>query len=225
MTGDLTYNVSITVSGRTAGSINVSLAGTLLTTISGNGTFNVSGIPNATGDSIYIAAGATFDGSVDDISVTLAFASYPQSACAPCYDLKTTHSCTRLLEWSNGEDGFGMKYTGLTPILHHRLRCQVILDAPTYAEEKEEYTDSAGARNMLFFSSRKQFKLKFDYLPQYLLDALSIAKGHDHFWIDSTEYTIVSGDLAPAWRDRKKVAQMEFDIQATPQSEMNMNVG
>lgn len=225
MTIDKTYNVVITVSGRTSGSINVSLAGTLVTTISSNGTFNVSGIPNATGGDISIAADAAFDGSVDNISVTLAFASYPKSDYGPCYDLKTTHDCTRLAEWTNEENAFGMNYTDplFLPALHHRLRTKLLLEEPSYPGEKEKYTDSAGNKKTLFFSSVEQFKVRFDFLPLYLQRALSIAHGHDSFFIDGVQYDVQNTDLVPAFVKYKKVWLVEMDMQATPQHEQNFN--
>lgn len=220
------YTIVLTVSSRTIGDLIVSLGGTLAGTISSNGTFTFTNVlatvDNAT-LSMTTSGPMDFDGCVDDVSVIMQLTSYSKDLCSDCYDLRHDHPCTRLLTWTNDNNGFGMVYTNFVnqSQLTHSFRTYCSFEKPKFPETMEDFEDSEGTASVQYFDSRTVYELFFDYLPLYLHKAIRVAKGHDHFYIDGVEYKCLKGDYIPEWRDRKKVAQSRIEI--TPKTEQNLN--
>lgn len=226
-----TYTLTFTISGRTTGELNVSLGLGYLQQFTTNATHIVTNVtPTSSNDDLIFTTTNLFDGCIDNVSLVLNETSYLSSLCSDCYNLKTTHPCTRKLTWTNDNNGFNMIYTGLqnapnAPSLQfnltHTLRLFASFEKPKFPEEMEDFKDSIGTNSVQWFDSNTVYELFFDYLPLYLHKAIRVAKGHDHFYIDGVEWKCLKGDYVPEWRDRKKVAQSRIEI--TPITEQNLN--
>jgi hypothetical protein len=117
-----------------------------------------------------------------------------------CYNIKTSHECSKQLSWSNGHtNGFGIPNNLFsTPPKHYmRLECELVKSR--YKGEQETYIDSAGNRIKYYFSSRKLKELYINDIPEYMHDALAIAIGHEHFYIDGVEYSVEDEEYSPEW--------------------------
>jgi hypothetical protein len=144
-----------------------------------------------------------------------------ESSPSGCYDLKTIHSCTKLLHWTNDDDAFGIPYSEVS--FTHYLRVFAIKDRPRYQEEMEQFKNSAGSKKINYASREKIWRLFFDYLPEYLHDAISLAKIHDHFYVDGIEYVCLPGNYEPEWRGNLRLAQGQMDIQKKIDNNINYN--
>ncbi len=63
------YQITMTVSGRTAGTLTIELAGWRNTVLSADGTYTFLIYARTNDTNLYLSASATFDGAVDDISM------------------------------------------------------------------------------------------------------------------------------------------------------------
>ena len=226
MTAGLCYKLNFVVTGRSAGTLLITLGGTVVDTISTNSSFQYTGvIPVNTNGLLEFAASSAFNGSIDNVTLILELSCYPKSACSPCYSLKSEHSCTKVLSWTNNDNAFGLIYDVPLPYstFTHYLRVFASFERLKFQNEKEQFRDSAGNRLMLHYSSDEQFDLRFDYLPIYLHRAIAIGIGHDSFYVDGQKYAVTSTDYSPEWRDRKKVAQSEITVVLSPEKKENFN--
>jgi hypothetical protein len=87
----------------------------------------------------------------------------------------------------------------------------------------EQFKNSAGSKKINYASREKIWRLFFDYLPEYLHDAISLAKIHDHFYVDGIEYICLPGNYEPEWRGNLRLAQGQMDIQKKVDNNINYN--
>lgn len=194
-----TYTVRFTVSSRTAGSVDVSLGGSAVQTISANGaqelTFTTPD-PLANND-IKFQADGTFDGCIDDVQVILAATSYPSDFCSACLSLQTDPAdCQVLISYTNPKAAFGVDYPswiGHSPEYINQIYVRAYLRIPTWDEDETDFRSSSGTKSKTYFRTEKMKELFIEHIPEYLCDALSIAKGHKNFYIDGVEYYVLGG--------------------------------
>lgn len=215
-----TYVLSYTLTINTSDTnyISISVGGVqvdLRTALEGAGTFHVFFTTNSspTG-TVVVEFGGGFDGCLTYIDIKT-------PSCTGCYNLATTHSCTKLLKWRNDDDAFGINYTAFQAVWHH-MRVNAVLKTPSYPQEQEDYVDSGGTGSMLYFSSRKAKELFIDDIPEYMHDAIAIGKGHDEFFIDGVEY-ICEKAYEPEWDEVPllKTAKSRFLVYKKTQNNKN----
>jgi len=163
---------------------------------------------------ISISALEDFAGNVmnpDPVSITI----YPYTidACTGCYDLRADYPCTKLLTWDNDDDAFGLAYSEFESTLVHSLRLDAELRNPKYPEKSNRLRFSNGRNKIIFAQSEKVWELRIDYVPEYIHDAIRLAKIHDRFYIDGVEYYCLEGDYEPEWRGRQRFAQSQIEVQ------------
>lgn len=161
-----------------------------------------------------VTAGSAF--VIDNVSVRLA-----EEHCSGCYSLATTHPCTKLLSWTNDDDAFSIPYSSI--VFTNYLRLIALIEKPRYPQEIDRFAFSNGERKILYSTSEKIWKLMFDYAPEYIHDAVALAKIHDHFYIDGVEYICTSDEYQPEWRDRNKIAQGTIEVQKVIDNNKNKN--
>lgn len=166
----------------------------------------------SSGDGGILGANCT----LDNVSVKPA-----EIICSTCYDLKDEHPCTKLITWTNDDDGFGIPYSSVE--FNNSLRIYAFIEKPRYPTSSDRFAFSDGRRKILYATSEKIWIFFVDYLPEYLHDALAVAKIHDHFYIDGVEYICTSDEYVPEWRNRLKLAQGRFDIQKVIDNNKNKN--
>lgn len=133
-------------------------------------------------------------------------------------ELKTTHSGTNLLSWTNDSNAFGFDYTSLT----HYLRVDSKLRNPVYEkEDKEVFVFSNGTRKNLRSLTVKTQLLIVSEIPEYLHDALSIGIEHDTFTINGTEYINEETEYSPSWRKSTTLAPVEIEVRKKSQNLIN----
>lgn len=210
------YTVSFTMSGRTIGSVTVKFDGVTLGSTVSNGTYTYNATALTTTPKIEFVPIASFDGCITAISAVST-----EESCSQCYDLGS-HACTKLLAWTNDDDGFGIAYSQVSII--HNLRVSAIFQNSRYPEKIDRFAFSDGTRKILYADGEKIWQLYFDYLPEYLHDAISSAKKHDHFYIDGVEYICSSDNYEPEWRKQLLLAQSKIDVQRVTQQTLNQNI-
>lgn len=202
----ITYSVTFTLSGRTAGSVDVSLGGSAVQTCSINQSYLLTfTTPDPlTHNGIKFQASATFDGCIDTVSVVMNSTEYVSDACSACLSIQATQDdCQMLLSWTNDDAGFGIDYPsfiGGSPEYINQMRVRAYLRLPKWDEDETEFRGSSGTLSKLYFRTDKSKELFIEQIPEYMCDALSIAKGHDHFYIDGVEYE-VQGGFEPEFTD------------------------
>lgn len=207
------YRVTVTITGRTAGTLDVSIGGGTPNTLSTNAVheFFLTTPDPLTHNGIKLQASATFDGCVDDISVSLRDTGWGSDICSGCLSLETTApECTPQLSWTNDDAAFGLDYGNvlLSPALVSYIRLKSYLRLPEYDEDETEFRKSSGQIDKLYFRTDKSKELVIEFVPEYVADAISVGKGHDHFYIDGVEYEVKAG--------------MEYELGTNPDSDLGM---
>jgi hypothetical protein len=224
MTSNLCYRITFTVSSYTAGTCNVSLAGTFAGTITGAGSYVFTDvIPNASNGLITFSASSTFAANIDDVTVTLQESCYPKSLCSQCFQLKTTHTCSKLISITNDNDAFGFDYTSFTPQFTQYMRVNAYLHKWKYPEDVNTFIDSQGATEVIYASIQKEWELYIPEQPEWVHDFFAIARRHTSFKIDSQSYICVAGDLVPELEDAYVFAPIKFQVRKTPDLNLNKN--
>lgn len=86
---------------------------------------------------------------------------------------------------------------------------------PKYLEEDDIFKDSLGNREILYASSEPIYELLIDEVPEYIHNALRLAKKHDSFQIEGVSYFPTTKNHEPEWRNDSKFAQVRIDITKT----------
>lgn len=138
-----------------------------------------------------------------------------------CYSLQTIHECTKLLKWTNEDNAFNIPYSEATIV--HYLRLYAKKDRSRYPTVGDTFKKSNGESDIIYAAREKIWRLSFDYLPEYIHDAISIAKIHDHFFLDNVEYISPIANYDPEWRDKMSLSQSNIEIQKKIDNNINYN--
>lgn len=114
-------------------------------------------------------------------------------------DYNDWSSRTLRMNWCNNDDAFDFVYegSGFTPV----LRVEAKLTRPSYPSESERFRKSNGITNVLYFEPKKIYDLIVAPVPELVHDALSIAQGHDSFYIEDEGFAITEQDYEPEWEE------------------------
>lgn len=132
-----------------------------------------------------------------------------------CYNLKTTHNCTKLLKWTNNTtSGFNYPYNyfydGTKGFHHMRIECD--LRSPKYTGQLSTYDDNGGNQILYYFNNKKIKKLFINEIPEYMHDAIAIGVGHKEFYIDGSRYVVSETDYTPEWSDKPPLLYAKSQI-------------
>lgn len=136
------------------------------------------------------------------------------------FDLKSSHSNTLKLRWTNSSNAFGLDYESVSWTFQVRLEAK--LRNPFYEkEEKEIFIYSNGTREVLRSRTVKTQMLVVAEIPEYLHDAVSIGIEHDTFTIDGVEYINEEVEYSPVWRKSSLLAPVEIEVRKKEQNLIN----
>lgn len=223
-TQGLTYLVSFTVANMTAGSFTVKIGSSsaFAQTVSANGTYNLLVVSGTGNQWLMFTPTTDFNGTIlNNVSVRLSPAAVTQTSFSECFSLRDSHTCSKRLSWTNDDDAFGVPYGSLS--VTNYLRVESERRNPRYPEEQENYVNSSGQKEITYGASEKIWTLLIGEQPEYIHDALRLAKIHDHFYIDGTEYVCMDGDYEPEWKDypRLNLARSRFEIRKKTENNIN----
>lgn len=222
------YKVIVTVTGRTFGTLAVYLAGQTTDSngyISADGTYQYLFTPQGGNTELRLIASAEFNGCVTFVDVYEAAEVQTPVSCSECYSVAESHTCSKLISYWNEDDAFGVPWSVVNndvyaPLanddprfkIYMRLECD--LYKAKYIQNQDEYKNSAGVKEITYFDARKQKELIINEMPEYMHDAVALAKGHDHFYIDGVEYIAEAG-YEPEWQEkpRLKMARSRFLVE------------
>lgn len=109
----------------------------------------------------------------------------PYTAQSEPIDFQALHKDTLLLRYKNRDNGYQIKYdTGIV----HNVRFKGVLRWPVIKSERTLHKDSKGHTLKLEESADRVVEFKVYDAPNYLLQRIAIAFGHDFFEVEGTEF-------------------------------------
>jgi len=190
----LSYDVTFTVAGYSAGDFDVKLYNGAaevanLGNISAAGTYTLSsGVLTANCDSISFEANSVGNQGyqLSTLTALLDVVDSGYDFRTDCYQLKASHDCTVKLSGTNLDNAFGIDFVGLSynPV----VRISAELMNPKYDGDKENEEDSAGVSKTLYFKSEKKRNLFIWQQPEWMHDFLRLLIGYDTFLVDDVNY-------------------------------------
>ncbi len=90
---------------------------------------------------------------------------------------------TSILAYRNGSNAFGFDYT--SPV-YNRVRLPFHCHSPIFSEEKTEYAKSDGSSVLLSYRLWKDYKIKTNYLFDYIHDRFGVGLSHSDIRITDT---------------------------------------
>lgn len=221
-----TYTLTLTVSGLTAGSVNVYFmsAGVVRDTITVDGTYTYT--QSAGTGIVKFVPTSDFNGAIDNIYVRQAVSNFEPTEFSEPFYMQTNPTCTKLLSWQNDENGLGLPWGEFASTGTLNIRAEAQLRNPRYPAESERYMDSAGIRNLIYAKSEKEWELVINDMPEYMHDALRIGILHDHFYIDNVEYIVSEGDYEPEWSNypTMNLAKVRLKVKKKEENLLNRNI-
>jgi len=160
--------------------------------------------------------------SIDDVSITdLVLSDFSTLDFSNCFTLKNSHPCTKLLSWTNSSDAFGIPYSGLGAL--HRLRVESMFGNSSYKEEQSNHVDSDGVKQITYAKSEKIKPLLISEQPEYIHDAIRLAKIHDEFKVDGVEYVADEGDYEPEWQQTPILSMAKSRLSLRKKTDISIN--
>lgn len=199
-----TYKISVTFENPYGtGNIAITLGGTAVATLAvtslthGQNWSGVIKIGTVSSQKINFTVDATASVDLDTLSVVAIIGDdATEDKCTEPYHLKSTHSCSKLLAWTNASNAYGVNYEDFTITLKMRIIGE--FGMPNYPEEDNvQYLDSSTDRLVRYVSDYKTEELElFPQLgaPSYIHDALKKGFNHGTFAIDGVNYVRLPGD-------------------------------
>lgn len=218
------YCIVVTVSSFISGSMDVYFGSTFVGTITSAGTHVFTGTPT-------VSTSLTI-GSLSSFSATIT------SAC-PCdvdpadyicnfisnnFSLGDyiNNGCTHLINACNNENGLGFNFnnSGFSP----RIRLESKLKNAKYPSERLVEMDSAGDKNVYFFTGRKAKYFCVDLQEEYVHDFLQLLRGFDNWFIDGTKYFVEDDEYTIEYSaDSDDIGKSKFLVSTRIQNVKNNN--
>lgn len=105
-----------------------------------------------------------------------------------CLDVRTSHACTKLIEYSNTRNFAGLIYDeDLSPDETYTIRVPATFFHERFPEDDEtiELTDMVVNLNS---SMKRQKRLDFDYMPYYMHNKIKLILKHQQLTIDDKDW-------------------------------------
>lgn len=151
------------------------------------------------------------DFTVDDVSILINADQVNVLNCSEPFVLKSEHTCSMLLKWTNISNAFGINYDLFT--LVHSLRVLAKKWQPNYEKvDKKTDTNSLGVISSIYSRTVKKERFTLRELPEYVHDALSIGLEHDSFTVDGTTFVTEDEEYAPEWRKSSLSAPVNVEL-------------
>lgn len=216
-----TYCISVTISAG-AGTIGVYFGGNLVSTISGVGTQNVSGICSGNFNLAFVMISGT--ATIDSIRPCETLpTNYVCNQTSNTFSLQdTTGLCTMLINACNNENGLGFNFnnSGFTP----RIRLTAKLRQAKYKNERSIFEDSQGSKGVYYFSGRKTKDLCIDLQPEYVHDFLRLLLGFDNVYIDLVPYVVEDDEYNVEYDDSQdNLGKVRLAVSKKVQDVKNIN--
>ncbi len=155
--------------------------------------------------------GGPGDMTLDNVSILINADEVNVLTCSEPFVLKSEHTCSMLLKWTNISNAFGINYDQFT--LVHSLRVLAKKWQPTWDKiDKKTDTNSLGAISNIYSRTVKKERFTLRELPEYVHDALSIGLEHDSFTVDGTTFVTEDEEYAPEWRKSSLSAPVNVEL-------------
>ena len=158
-------------------------------TITTTGITRVCGIPEGN-LSITIATSIDNGAYIESVSpVTVSPSNYVCNLKSNTFKIRDySDSCTLLISATNNENGLGFVFGN--PAFTPTIRLDAKLKGLKYPSERSIDEDSAGTKNVYYYSGRKVKTLVTDLQPEYVHDFLRLLLGFDNWTIDGVTYFV-----------------------------------
>lgn len=156
----------------------------------GGGNFTGTASITPTGQVAYVAIGALLDDSgVGSAQGDINSFSYVAQGDvivkkSDCLDVKESHDCTKLIEYSNESDFDGIVYSDISPRPVFYLRIPAILFEEDNPQEQEDLVLSNGVIVTLRQEIQEKRLLETGYMPNYMHKKLQKVLMHESITID-----------------------------------------
>lgn len=227
---DSCYVFRITVGGYTSGSIVFEIGNEVdgvftsvqtIDTLTADGVYSIDIDPSTFGCTTFNAIRITKTGdSVYKIHGLFVAESCTEPQCSQCFDL-ADHVCTMLIQYSNNINAFGFDYENFN--FTQSIRVEGDLRRPRYPETNNQYTTSRGNNVLVSFNSHEVNEARIDLAPNYVHNALRLARGHREFTINGTRYTPLNQEYAQQHRNDTVLSQARFDVRKYTELNENNN--
>ena len=223
-----TYTITYDVVNYTDGRVRVKCGTTNGTIRNANGTYTQTLVCNGNTtlrfDFIPDAPGVHL--CIDNITIKKGAVGTDTDAMSECFDLATSHDCSKLIQWRNDEDIMNFVYLG--NLFKHALRITSKWFGVKYPTERNIGLSSNGVKTMDYAALRKTRILDVHYAREWVHDALAVAFLHDEATIEGKEY-IIEDDYEPTEPDNfvngkfYGLLKGRLEIQETEQNLINRN--
>lgn len=117
-----------------------------------------------------------------------------------CIEIKDSHDCSILINYSNSKTFAGIDYTDQSPNPEFSIRIPAIFFEEAFPDEHEEIDLSDSQSVRLMNKEKRQKKLDIGFMPFYMHQKLKLILAHDEVtidgdsWIRTEPYEIADGN-------------------------------
>lgn len=105
-----------------------------------------------------------------------------------CLDIKTAHTCTNLIPYSNSDDFAGIEYYGGSPDVSFQIRLKSVFFEEQFPDEFEGIDLSNSQMVQLTSTVKRKKQLDLDFMPFYMHKKIQLILAHDHVVIDGENW-------------------------------------
>lgn len=122
--------------------------------------------------------------------------------------------CAIQIDWTNNSDIFDFIYCTSPGScgIGQGMRLICLQWKPKYDEDGLIFKDSKSNEHILAAVSNPVYELLIDEVPEFVHNALRLAKLHDTFKINGVQYTTPAKGYNPEWNNLSKFAQVRLEI-------------
>lgn len=141
-----------------------------------------------------------------DFSTTLCDGQFFPDHFSNCFSIVNLVECTDILniKYSNIKPAFGLVYDNNLP--EYTLLIRGKLWHPDFKKVREVNRGSTGHKTINYSDIQAPLTLSTERLPEYIIEALSVALDHDTFEIDGQLLVNEGDELTPNWNKNDEMA-------------------
>lgn len=149
--------------------------------------------------------------SVDNVSMFSSGCDLTYPYESNCFNVAESHDCTKNFEWYNNKNSFGFNYVDFTVRFDIRIHCD--FGKWKHSQTVNIWENYNLANNIVAGTSKEEFEVKTEMLPENVHRCLAIARLHEYLYIDTVRTYAVPGDYEPEWNEKNKnFAIVRFDV-------------
>lgn len=191
-----TFNTSPSTSGGTRTVITVfsvapdQLEFDLLSLGNGSRTITITSISMVPASYIHSVSTSVYDYCGRKIKLQIATDASPSESqfTSDCLAIKTNHSCTELITYSNSKDFTGIAYQDLSPPQQFSIRLPAVFFHTDNPAEQEDTELSDGTIVRLYNKLERRRLLDLSFLPDYMHEKVQLILMHDNVTIDGRQW-------------------------------------